>query len=204
MKLQDTMVTRNLSPVMNGDEKGTFIQFFHGAVYNAFKSAEAGTDKFDEKEFVKIMFAGNNQTVVEKVVDVDLAARFERQLALWKTNSEQVLNGTPLESLPFLNTAIISELRRMNVFTAEALEELSDTSVQTLGMGAQTWKNKTIEWMKANKDKSETPRLIKENQDLRTDVDALKQQVATLSSLLQEKTGAVPPTEATPKKNARQ
>lgn len=212
MSAQDTMTMREMSPVMNGglptgEDKGTFIQMFYGAVIQPHASAEAGKDVYKEEEFIKIFFAGNNQTeVVRQMTDVD-KQRFSQQRALWKSNAQDITLGTPLEKMKSLNLAVIADLKRLNIFTVEALASLSDQGAQTLGMGAQMWKQEAIKWLEAIKVQDNTPMLLNQIAELTADKKMLELQVRELSGLLETARAAAgappPPSDPTPKAKQR-
>lgn len=207
MSEQDSMTTREMSPVMNGDEKGTFIQMFYGAILQPHASAEAGKDVYKEEEFIKIFFAGNNQTTVERQMTEHDKMRFSAQRALWKSNAQDINLGTPLEKMKSLNLAVIADLKRLNIFTVEALADLSSQGCQTLGMGANMWKQDAIKWLEAIKTQDNTPMLLNEIAELKKDKALLKQQLAEVSSLLEQARAQQglppPPSEAAPKAKAR-
>ena len=185
MITNDEMTKRNLSPMMQGDDKGTFIRFFYGAVQNATRSLQKGSPQFDEHEFIQFNFAGNTQTVHEKQVDEAVKDRFSRQYEMWKKNSTEIANGTDLNALPFLNSAVIEQMKRLNILTVEALSTLSDAGCQTLGMGATQFKNQATEWLASKKDDSAYPKVVSENEDLKKEIAMLKTQIVELNSLLE-------------------
>lgn len=207
MSAQDTMTRREMSPVMNGDEKGTFIQMFYGAVIQPFASAEQKKDVYKEEEFIKIFFAGNNQTEVERQMTDHDMQRFSQQRSLWKANATDVNLGTPLEKMKSLNLAVIADLKRLNIFTVEALADLSSQGCQTLGMGANMWKQDAIKWLEAIKTQDNTPMLLNQIAELTADKKMLELQVRELSGLLETARAASgappPPSDPTPKAKQR-
>lgn len=181
------MITSNESPMMTGDTSGTIVKFFLGAEINATKTKDKGHTVHDEHEYIAISFAGDQTKEVIRVVNDEDKMRFQAQYGHWKTNSREAMDGTPLRELSFLSAASIADLNYHKVFNVEALAGLSDAALQGIGMGVQGWKNQAIKWLDATKDTAAAKKLADENFTLKTDLDAMKAQIAELSKMLEEK-----------------
>ena len=160
------------------------LRFFSEAIENKAKSLEAGRPIHDQIDFVEINVAGSRDTVVEKMGAAQ-RQRFAAQYEMWKKTQAQPVDGTDLAVVPFLNIAQIKDFKASNVMTLEQLAGLSDTNVQKLGMGAVEARKKAQAYMKAAGDSAFSQRLVTENETLKRDLVATKQQVAELANRLE-------------------
>lgn len=182
------MQVRNESQLFGGETPSTIIQFFLGAVKNETKSKEQKKPVHDENEFIRIMFAGDNSKVIERIVSETDQERYSIQYNKWKESADELFSGTPLTELKFMNTAMISDLHHHRVMTVEALADLSDTALQQIGMGARDWKNKAEEYLKkCAADQSVTIKMLQDQlAAAQIDRDAFKQQIKDLSDRFEE------------------
>lgn len=181
------IIKTNLTPMMKGDHPATFIRFYIGGVHSAAKSLEVGRPIYIDTEFIIITFSGDTKTVERPITEAD-KFRFSEQYKLWKTDDVKAMEGTPLAELRFLSPATIADLNYHKVFNAEALAELPDTAVQAIGMGAQAWKTQAIAYLAESKGGAEKKRLAAENENLKIDLAAMKQQMADMQKLVEEAT----------------
>lgn len=168
------------------------LRFFSEGVENKAKSLEAGRPIHDQIDYVEINVAGSRDTVVEKMGEAQ-KKRFGPQYEMWKRTQTQPVDGTDLAMVPFLNIAQIKDFKACNVMTLEQLADLSDTNVQKLGMGAVEARKKAQAYMKAAGDSAFSQRLVNENEILKRDLAATKQQVVELAQRLETAlTGSAP------------
>jgi len=170
-----------VSPMMKGDHPSTFVQFYIGGVYHAIKSAEAGCPKYEDQDHIIITFSGDTKIIDRPITDAD-KQRFFEQYKLWKDNNVVAMTGTPLTELKFLTPATIADLNYHKVFNAEALAEMPDVAIQAVGMGAMGWKHQAVAYLAESKAGANEKRLAVENENLRTDLSAMKAQLAELST----------------------
>jgi hypothetical protein len=161
-------------------EPGPILRFFIEARENRFKSMEAGRPIYDNVEMISIINPGSKDEFI-KEVDDSARQRFGRQYEHWKRTQEQPAEGTPLEMVPFLNPGQVKELRAINIPTLEHLAHLTDTAVQKIGMGGVELVRKAQAYLKAAGDNSVVTKLVAENQRLKSEVDALKAQIAQVN-----------------------
>jgi hypothetical protein len=164
------------------------VTFRHDKVKNEAASKAKGRPIFDDMEQCVIRAAGDRNTV--KVfpahafshwitgqdgdqIQQTYAERFSSQYRRFKENATQVQEGTPVSELPFLTEAKRSELRALNIFTAESLAALDGANLKALGQGGRDLKNQAQAYIDAASDSSVVVRLAAEN-------EALKQQLAAM------------------------
>lgn len=157
------------------------------AVPNEAKSREAGRPIFDDMEVVEIRFGGDRNKISvfpahaeTGLVDgadgytqkITYAQRFPEQYRRFKESNAQVMSGTPLDELPFLTQAKRSELKALNIHTAEALSSLEGQSLKTLGIGGRDLKEQAATYLQSASGSAELDKLRRENEALRAQVQA--------------------------------
>lgn len=95
----------------------------------------AGRPVYDAVDMVRIGAPGDRNSLVEKEVTPWFLGRrpiIAKKYAEWKGSNKTGLaaQGTPLEALPFMNKAMVKSFEAVNVFTAEQLAAMPDTSCQ--------------------------------------------------------------------------
>lgn len=113
-------------------------------------SKEAGRPIFKNVDVVEIRIAGDRfhqptypVSQFWRRIDGEektYADRWPDEYARFKSNQQQVLDGTPLEELPFLDVAARATLKGQKVFTAEALASIDGVNIKALGMDGRRWK----------------------------------------------------------------
>lgn len=95
---------------------------------------------------------------------------FEQAYKMWKEGQEIPLNGTSLVTWPVATPAEIKTLLAINVRTVEDLAAANAETLQRIGMGAMTLKQRATDWLK----NAEGPgKLNAEMAALRADKEAL-------------------------------
>jgi len=168
---------------------------------NAVKTAESGRPIFDEMEVVEIRFAGDRNRVsvfpahelsanIDQAdgtsVPVTYAERFSEQYKQFKRNKTQAKSGTPLEELTFLTAAQRSELKALNIYTAETLADLENPGLKSLGPNGRDLKNQARAYLEHAAQASEPVRLAAENEELKRQLDDLKAQIKGKNKDLRE------------------
>lgn len=162
-------------------------------VYNEAKSTAEKRPIFDDMEVVEIRFAGDNQklSVFPAHADAGLydvgngfdehityAQRFAPQYRQFKEEKIQTMSGTPLDRLPSLTPARRSELKALNINTVEQLSKLEDHAVKLLGPGGRDLKLAATSYLGSSGGDGENERLAAENDAMRRELDALRQQAS--------------------------
>lgn len=199
--------------------------FKNHPIENLAKSEAAGRPIFDDMEVVEIRFAGDRQKVSvfpahdytqsESLADgtsrqITYAERWPEQYRRFKAKEMQVMEGTPIQELPFLTEARRSELRALNIYTAESLAALDGNALKQLGQGGRDLKNKAQAYIDAAGDTSLPIRQAAEIEALRAELAAIKKaqpnvapeitddagfedwEDADLKAFIKEETGAAP------------
>lgn len=174
-----------------GDKK-LLVMFYMEAVKNETASAEAGRPIFRDVPMIKILIPGSKDPTVQRVNE-NYIRRFPRQWDRFQKQMEQIVDGTPLDQVPFLTVSQIAELRGFNCMTLEQLAGMSDQAGQKF-MGFQSLKQKAQKYLDAANNAAPITHLQEQ-------VDALKSQNEVLERQLKETMELL--SKATPKATAK-
>jgi hypothetical protein len=177
--------TPAFSPTPVADSEGLIAEFFPHAIQNNHRSSIEGRPIFDTYPYVRILIPGDKHSVVErKATDAD-KARFRRQWEAFQQGLAPVETGTPIEQWPQLTVSQVAEFKAMHIRTVEHLAGLSDGNIAKLGPGGRGLVEKAKAFIAQAKDTAEAQRLAGENEHLKSEIAALKEQVAQLALRLE-------------------
>lgn len=126
----------------HGDQ-GMVVNFRWESVRNAARSREVGRPFHDRKIFVTIHPPGERLNIIDReVVDSD-KYRWPRQWNSFCANKVHVPEGTPVSMLFPANPEIAGNLEGWGIYTVEQLANLSAAGIDSIGMGAQEWVNRS-------------------------------------------------------------
>ena len=115
-------------------EPGIFAEFFKHPLLMTHKSNEAGRPIYEDFDFVRIKVAGVEKDLVErKATNLD-KERFAEEWAKYQAGEKQE-SGTRIEFWPALTPAMVKNLQAFNIYTVEAMANLSDAGCMKI-MGA--------------------------------------------------------------------
>lgn len=165
------------------ENTGIYASFSIEAVQIPFKSEQEGRPIFEDREFVRIVIAGDRNsevyreaTAIDKERFGEVYDRFKRGM-----NDREQLVGTPLSQWPAMSPREIKELEGINIFTVEQLASLSDTAKQKFGMGANEYVAKAKAYLDKAKGGAQASAMAAENERLKSDIETLRQQIADLN-----------------------
>lgn len=153
-------------------------------VQNEQKSAEAGRPIYEEKEFVRIVVPGDRNSIVFQPATDEHRRRFPRAYEAFKNRTQIANDGTPLEHWPPLNRGLCMTLKAAHIHTVEALAQVSDANLQSLGMGMRELRDQARAYIQSAKDVAAIHKLAAENQRLREQMAEQQRQIAELSRRL--------------------
>lgn len=124
------------------------VEFFMKPVENLAKSREAGRPIFEDREYVRIAFPGDQRRKLEAPASemhyvshartqMTYAERFAGTYDAFKRNDMAFVEGTPLKASGLLPLAKCEELKALNVLTVEQLAGMPDVAMRKLGMGGR-------------------------------------------------------------------
>lgn len=157
-------------------------RFFHLPVENKAKSLAAGHPVFDDIEMVEIFIPGDAKSQpCHKVRDHHIR-RWPTQYASFKSGHAQKLHGTPLEQWPGLSAGQIATFNACNIRTVQDIAELSDSQLQSIGMGAREIQARAKAWLEQASGAAVAERLAAENLEKDEELAELRRQMAELQA----------------------
>lgn len=109
-----------------GDER-LHVQFFRKPVLQPGLSREEGRAIYKEVDYIRILTPGDKLSIIERPVDEIDSRRFAARYEKWKAGAGNVIEGTPLSSLPNMTPSKVEEYKFFNIHTVEALAHASDS-----------------------------------------------------------------------------
>lgn len=157
---------------------GANVRFFNAYQENRIKSQEAGRPIFDEIPSISIQFPGMDETV-RKIEPRDIEEYPELYKA-FKSGSEPVQDGTPLQEWTLLPGTAMRELQYLGFKTVEQLAEANDDVKRRMGPLVQYVK-RAKDWIEAaNTPQNEIVALRESLEKERTRTLRLEEQLALL------------------------
>jgi uncharacterized protein YdbL (DUF1318 family) len=156
---------------------------------NEAKSKEAGRPIFEDMEVVEVRFAGDRNkvsvfpahSICGEMQDdegdtrkITYAERWSDQYKRFKSKTQQIAEGTPVDELPFLTQAKRSELKALSIYTAEALAALDGQPLKNLGQGGRDLKNQAQAYLDNAKGSANVTKMAAELEELRRTVAELR------------------------------
>ncbi len=171
----------NRYDVQYGDDSNTHAEFEQVAVLNQKKSETAGCPQYDNVDFITIMFAGDKTKVVKKPVNEHYIARFPQQYSAYKAGLSQAPNGYDITQWPILTKAEAMDLKARGIHTVEMMANIPDSACSFFG--ATQYREKARTTLSKAQDGSVVLAVKAENEVLKADIDALKEQIRDLAKL---------------------
>ncbi|HLO79214.1 MAG TPA: hypothetical protein VK196_22375 [Magnetospirillum sp.] len=150
------------------------------------KSAEEGRPVYKQVDMVTVTNPGSRDEV--PLIAADKAKRDEYvawAYRKWKATQEQPVDGTPLETVPFLNQAQVLELKGIGIHTLENLEHAPETAIQRM-MGLRELKKKAAAYTAAAKDTALVTKLASELEQRDQTIELMKAQMEQMNARFEE------------------
>jgi hypothetical protein len=178
------------------------VRFYSSPIENPAETRKHGRPVFEDQEFVEIRYAANKQTVHtapahegfmwtrEAFGDrkrVTYAETYNEQYRKFKLGQDQSASGTPLSELPFLTEAQRSELRALNVKSAETLAALDGPNLKLLGMKGRELKNAAQAYIDKAMGSADVTALAAENASLKEQMLETQKQISELQKAITRK-----------------
>ncbi|MEM9523124.1 MAG: hypothetical protein AAF982_03885 [Pseudomonadota bacterium] len=127
-------------------DAGLGVEFFIKPVRNAAKSRAANRPIFEDREFIRLRFPGDNKRELVAPADemhwngntreqMTYADRFRANYEAFKQGQKDFITGTPLTAMPEIAGAKREELKALDIVTVEQLAALATPARRRLGMG---------------------------------------------------------------------
>lgn len=167
--------------VTHGEDTNLFVEFFTDAVKNIAKSESEGRPIFEDVVYISISFPGDRTKKIVRPASDEDKNRFSRHWeAFQRGETGQNIQGTRLEQWPILSRSEIAELKALGIMTVEQLAALPDSALNWFG--AREYRTKALAYIEMAKDSAIVTKFAKENEELKSEIDQLKEQMKELSS----------------------
>lgn len=170
----------NTASVSYGNDNGLFPVFSIEAVKNEEETIKQGRDIFKDVEWINIHIVGDNLTKVSRPATEEDKRRFPQHYQAFKNQGLQLNEGTPLTEWSLVGKAMAMNLKASNIHTVEQLAAVSDSNLTW--MGARELQAKAKAWLESAEKNAGLSSVQAENDKLKREMEALKNQMAALMS----------------------
>ena len=130
-----------------GEDAGTMCTFYQEPVFMSFKSEQTGRPVYENMDYVKIKTTGQTRSeVVRKVRDED-KLRFKDVWDAYSSRKEVLQDYNSIAELPRITKTRAMELKAMNIPSIEALAQIPDGNLKSLGPDGSSLKKQAIRWL---------------------------------------------------------
>lgn len=167
-----------------GDDK-LAIRFFVKPRQDPEASQKEGRPIFKDVEFITIMVPGDRNAAHTRPVRPADQVRFSKQYDHWKkTQSNDLLNGTPLDVLG-LSLAQVEEYRYFGIRTVEQMADLRDDVTGRM-MGAVQLKQKAAAYLDIMKSEAPMKRVTAELETRDKEIATLKKAIEDQGEIIKK------------------
>ena len=153
-------------------------------------------------EFITIDIPGDKTLRVHRPVMPADKIRFRAKYEAFKNAAGEPVDGTPVEQLPEIKPAQVTDLKYVGVTTIEQLAKVADSSPMMNMMGGVSLKNRAAAWVAKNRKSSVVTQTNEALAERDAQIAKLQEQVAALIAATEAQRGE-PGSAAPPQKLAR-
>ena len=168
-----------------GDSR-LFLQFFRKPKLMTGLSEQEGRAIYKEVDYIRVMVPGDKLSIVERPVDSIDERRFADKYAKWKAGAGNVIEGTPLASLPKMTPAKVEEYKFFNIHTVEQLAEAADAVGQKF-FGFQEDKRAAKAFIEFAKGNAPIEKMNAELKERDAKIEEMQAQIEALTKLMNSK-----------------
>ena len=149
------------------------------------KSKAAGHPVFEERLFVKIVVPGDKQSMIFQPATEQHKQRFPRAYeAFLKRNVKPQVEGLLIEEWPQVSRSLAMTLRAANIFTVEALAEVSDAHITKIGSMGRELRAKAKAFLEVAKDTAASQAIAADAARKEAEIADLRRQISDLAKLV--------------------
>lgn len=138
----DPDMDSSFSATQHTAEPRNHVRFYQKWKRNNFKSEQEGREVGEYVDYALIICPGQAKSEVHMVANDELKRLHRQEWEAYKEGREQRAQGTPIETLPGLPSGMADALKSLYIFTIEQMAELSDSSIQKVGLGGNEIRQK--------------------------------------------------------------
>lgn len=166
-----------------------FVNFFMHPHPDKEATAREGRPMFTSREYVSIIVPGDKLNIIKRpAMDLD-KRRFAAKYAAFKSGNEQIADGTPIESVPWITREQVEELKFFHVRTLENLANIPDMHAQKF-MGINKLRQKARDHIALAKENAPALRLQEETRRKDEQIAALQKQLTDLAATVEKLSAA--------------
>ena len=167
-----------------GDNK-LFVQFYRKPMLQPALSEQEGRAIYKEVDCIKIMVPGDKLSIVERRVnDID-KRRFADKYAKWLAGAGNVIEGTPLSSLPKMTPSKVQEYKYFGIHTVEQLAEANDNVGQKF-FGFNEDKRAAKAFVELAKGNAPIEKMNSELKERDAKIEELQAQIEAITKMMQK------------------
>ena len=137
---------------------------------------------FKNVDYIRIWIS-NSDEIHRRVTDED-KARFRDRWEAYQRNEAVPVDGTPISECLFADKATLAGCKSLRIYTLEQLAETADGNLTKVGL--LNFKYKVIDYLKAQKNFGHVGEMREEINELRAQLEMLKEQNKELKSATAE------------------
>jgi hypothetical protein len=147
------------------------------------KSDDAGVPQYREIDMIKI-WVGERDFVCQPVEERHKQL-YPQQWAAFCSGKDQPLEGTPLSECPIIPRTIAESLTHLQLRTVEQLVDCPDGRYKKVPEADQ-YRAKCKRWLEVAKKQAETTKIMKENEEMKIQIEMLRQEMEKMSKKYDE------------------
>ena len=163
-----------------------FVQFYRKPMLHAGKSHEAGRAIYEERDFIRIMVPGDKLNIIDREVDAFDERRFASRYEKWKAGQGNVIEGTPLSSMPRMSPTKVEEYKYFNIHTVEQLADANDNVGRNF-MGFQEDKRSAKAFIELAKGNAPIEKMNEELKARDSKIEELQAQIEAITKMMSAK-----------------
>ena len=163
-----------------------FVQFFRKPQLQPGLSEQEGRAIYKEIDYIRIMVPGDKLSIVERPINSIDAKRFASRYEKWKAGAGNVIEGTPLSSLPKMTPAKVEEYKFFNIHTVEQLAVAPDAVGQKF-FGFQEDKRSANAFIELAKGNAPIEKMNLELKERDAKIEEMQAQIEALTKMMNSK-----------------
>ena len=169
------------------DDNRLLVRIFNHPKLNQTETAEQGRQIWHEVPYIQIMQPGNKDSIVIRpMTEMDKQRFIEHFRKFEARESQEGIDGTLLEEIPWISRSQVEELKFMNVRTIEQLLDVSDVNAQNMPMGFSMLKQKAERYLVHAQEEGVAEQLESKLSERDNQIEALMARVEMLEKLVPE------------------
>ncbi len=152
---------------------------------DARQSVKKGYPVYKEVPYFKCITPGDTKTIYHQPALDSHKERFPRAWAAFQNRSTNPVQGMPIEQWPQVSRSLAYTFRAMGIHTVEALSEIHDGNIGTLGQQGREWRAKAKAFLQIANDTAATQQIAAREEVLRRELDEKQKMIVDLAARIE-------------------